>query len=213
MFMDTRLPVQISLGSSGGLSFQTDIVVYSDGKEYSNSRWAYQKTSFDLSYVVKNRAQAVEVYNFFQAAKGRANTFRVKDYLDYTSGPLGTDTPTALDNQIGIGDGSNITFQLSKTYSTGITSTTRPITKPVDGTVLVAIDGTPTTNFTVDTSAGIITLGTIPTTGQVITAGFEFDIHCRFDTDSLENIQYTLLRKDSERDYISFPSLPIVEVL
>ncbi|QDP62302.1 MAG: hypothetical protein Unbinned8472contig1000_2 [Prokaryotic dsDNA virus sp.] len=212
-FLDIRLPLKLSFGSSSGLQFQTDVVTYGNGKTYRNSRWNYQRASMDLSYIVKDRADAVEVYNFFQLAAGRFNSFRVKDNFDYTSNDDGASSPTATDQSIGTGDGSETDFQLTKTYTNGAYSYTRNITKPVSGTVLVAVAGTPTTNFTIDTSTGIISLGFVPTLGQAITAGYEFDIEMRFDQDELEDIEYILLRQDSSKDYFTFPSLRVIEEL
>lgn len=210
--MDTVLPLKISLGTSSGLQFRTDVVTYGNGKEYRNSRWAFQKGMFDVSYVVKNRADAIEVYNFFIAAKGRFNTFRVYDSLDNTSNSDGTTTPTNTDQLIGTGDGSTVAYQLIKNYSNGVTSHNKNITKPVSGSVIVSVDDVNTTNFTVNTSTGIITLGFVPTLGQEIKAGFRYHLEMRFDQDDLDDIEYIFLRQDSSRDNFTFPSLLLKEV-
>ena len=212
-FLDVRLPVKISLGTSSGPFFQTDVITYGNGQEYRNSRWLYQKTRFDVSYVVKNRADAIEVYNFFLLAKGRFNSFRVKDNLDFTSNSDGVTTRTPLDQNIGVGTGSQTQFQLVKAYSNGVASYSRKITKPVTGTVQVAINSVTTTAFTVNTTTGIITFNTPPAAAAVLTAGYEYDIHARFDQDSLEGIQYILLRQNGANDRFTFPSLEVVEVL
>lgn len=213
-FMDITLPAKLSFGTGSGASFQTDVVTYQGGGEYRNSRWDYQKATFDVSYVVKDRADANKMYKFFLTAQGRFNSFRVKDELDYTSAEDGVSTPTAQDQFIAIADGSSLSFQLIKAYSNGLTSYTRRITKPVDnGAVKVAVNGVETTNFTLDYVTGILTLGFPPTAGHIITAGYEFSIHCRFENDSIEGIEYVLLRPDSSRDHFSFPPLQIVEVL
>lgn len=213
MFLDIRLPVKISLGTSSGPFFQTDVVTYGNGQEYRNSRWLYQKTRFDVAYVVKNRADAIEVYNFFLLAKGRFNSFRVKDNLDFTSNSDGVTTRTPLDQEIGTGTGAQVAYQLTKEYSNGVASYSRKITKPVTGTVQVALNGVTTVAYTINTDTGIITFNTPPANGVVITAGYEFDIHARFDQDSLEGIQYILLRQNGANDRFSFPSLEVVEVL
>lgn len=212
-FMDIRLPVKISLGSTSGVMFKTDVVVYGNGQEYRNSRWDTQKSSYDISYAVKNRQDAIEIYKIFLAAEGKFRSFRVKDYLDYTSAENGSDTPTAADQEIGIGDGSTTQFQLKKLYNSGAGNYYRNITKPVDGTVVVQIQGVTTTNFTVDYSTGIISLNDIPGVGDVVRAGFEFDVEARFDQDEIEGIAYVLTRPDSSRDVFSFPTLRVVEVL
>ena len=65
------------------------------------------------------------------------------------------------------------------------------ISKPVSGTVLVALDGvaqTETTDFIVDPTTGIVTFvpGREPASGVQVTVGFEFDVPVRFDTDELK---------------------------
>lgn len=213
-FIDQRLPVKISLGSSISLGFKTDVVEYSGGGEYRNSRWVYHKQGADLAYVVRNRAEALAVYNFFLAAKGRFHSFRVYDYLDNTSASDSVSTPTALDQLIGTGDGSTVTFQLSKTYTTGVASYTKKITKPVTGSVLISVDGTPTTAFSVDTSTGIVTMDVAPGIGLSVKAGFSFDYEMRFDTDDLSDIAAILLRdQDRSKDFIDFPPVPVIEVI
>ena len=61
--------------------------------------------------------------------------------------------------------------------------------------------------FTCDYATGAIAFdaGHIPADGAVITAGFEFDVPVRFDTDRLE------ISVDGFR-HGSIPSIPIVEI-
>ena len=64
-------------------------------------------------------------------------------------------TPTALDQTIGVGDGTTTVFQLSKTYGASFDPYLRPITKPVAGSVKVAVDGIElTSGFRVDPLTG-----------------------------------------------------------
>ena len=119
-------------------------------------------------------------------------------------------TPTALDQQIGVGNGTAAIFQLTKTYGSAFNPWTRDIKKPVAGTVLVAVNGvlqTPATAYTADPDTGLVVFlaGHIPAAGHAITAGFEFDVPVRFDTDKLEiNIQGFR--------HGAIPSIPIVEI-
>ena len=82
--------------------------------------------------------------------------------------------------------------------------------KPVAGTVRVAVDGveqSEATDFTVDATTGVVTFepGHEPGAAAVITAGFEFDVPVRFDTDKLEiNLQGFR--------HGAIPHIPIVEV-
>ena len=64
------------------------------------------------------------------------------------------------------------------------------------------------TSFTVDTTTGIVTVaeGQVPTAGQIVRAGFEFDVAVRFDTDRIE---INLAHFDAGR----IPAIPLTEVL
>jgi uncharacterized protein (TIGR02217 family) len=90
-----------------------------------------------------------------------------------------------LDQVIGIGDGTTTVFQLTKTYSSTTQSQVRNITRPQPGTVIIAVNGTLNTNWTVDDTTGLVTFGTAPAANAVITAGFLFYVPVRFDTDIL----------------------------
>jgi uncharacterized protein (TIGR02217 family) len=111
---------------------------------------------------------------------------------------------------IGTGDGETPAFQLVKRYGAGDSAYARPITKPVAGTVLVAVDGVPQvagTDFTLDTATGMVTFlaGHIPVEDAEVTAGFEFDVPVRFDTDRLA-IDLAAFAAGE------IPDIPIVEV-
>jgi len=113
---------------------------------------------------------------------------------------------TPLDQIIGYGDGAETAFQLSKAYSDEAGTAQRLITKPISGTVLVAVDGVITSNFTIDDGTGIIRFTTPPAIDAPITAGFEFDVPVRFDTPQL----------DISLDAFGageIPSIPLIEVL
>jgi uncharacterized protein (TIGR02217 family) len=117
-----------------------------------------------------------------------------------------TTKPSATDQVIGAGDNSSTVFQLVKAYSSGAQTWTRSITKPVTGTVTVALDGNAqTSGWSVDTTTGQITFTTAPAGGVIVSAGFEFDVPVRFDTDQLDVTQ------DLER-LGSITSIPLIEI-
>jgi uncharacterized protein (TIGR02217 family) len=149
------------------------------------------------------------VIAFFEERRGRLYGFRWKDHADFKSCPP-LAAPTALDQVIGTGDGTAMTFQLKKTYGSLHAPWARDIRKPVAGTVLVAVAGvvkTPGTHFGVDTTTGIVTFvpAQTPATGASVTAGFEFDVPVRFDTDKLE-ISLSGFKAGA------IPQIPVVEV-
>jgi hypothetical protein len=74
-------------------------------------------------------------------------------------------------------------FQDFADYKSGPPSAA--ITKPVAGSVRVAVNGIEQSAFTLDATTGLITFATAPPAGAAITAGFAFDVLVRFDTDTL----------------------------
>ena len=98
---------------------------------------------------------------------------------------------SASDQVIGVGDDSTAVFPLSKTYGAVYSPYIRPITKPVPGSVRIAVaenEKHADTDFIVDNATGTVTFlaGHIPPSGAAVTAGFLFDVPVRFDTDYLE---------------------------
>jgi uncharacterized protein (TIGR02217 family) len=182
---DVRFPPEISRGSVGGPDWPAQIVTLDSGYEERNTRISAPRRTYDAKYGVRTHDELYDVLSLYYAAWGRLKGFRWKDWLDYRSGsPLLA--PAATDQPIGTGDGATATFQLVKTYSSGSGSFVREISKPVPGSVLVAVDDVEQvegTAFTVDTATGIVTFiaGHIPAEGAAVTAGFAFDVPVRFD--------------------------------
>ena len=147
-----------------------------------------------------------EVVAFFEERRGRLHAFRWKDHADFKS-CAPRDAIAATDQVLGVGDGVTATFQLVKRYGSGLRDHVRVISKPVAGSVVIAVNGTPTANFTVDTTAGLVTFqaGSIPGVGVEVTAGFEFDVPVRFDTDQLSINLQNFAAGD-------IPEIPVVEV-
>jgi uncharacterized protein (TIGR02217 family) len=204
-FHEIRFPDNISRGARGGPERRTQIVELASGDEERNASWANSRRRYDAAYGVRRADDLAAVVAFFEARNGRLYGFRWKDWGDYKS-CLPSGVPAANDQAIGIGDGNTTAFQLVKAYSSGAQTWTRSITKPVTGTVTVALDGvSQAAGWSVDTTKGQITFATAPATGIAITAGFEFDVPVRFDTDQL-NVTHDLERLGS------ITSIPLIEV-
>ena len=208
-FHETRFPTAISRAAHGGPERRTDIVVLGSGAEERNARWANSRRSYNAGYGVKSLDDLHAIIAFFEERRGRLHGFRWRDAADCKSCPPEA-APTALDQPIGTGDGASAAFQLAKRYGSAFNPWTREITKPVAGSVLIAVAGitqTAGTVYTIDTTTGIVTFlaGHIPALGAAITAGFEFDVPVRFDADKLE-ISIQGVRHGA------IPSIPIVEI-
>jgi len=204
-FHEVRFPDDISRGARGGPERRTQIVELTSGDEERNASWANSRRRYDVAYGIRRADDLAVVVAFFEARNGRLYGFRFKDWADYKS-CLPSQVPGATDQQIGTGDGSAKTFQLAKRYTSGIQSWVRIITKPVAGSVKIALAGTPApAGWSVDSTTGLVTFGTAPAAGVSIAAGFEFDVPVRFDTDTLD------ITLDLER-LGSITSIPLVEI-
>ena len=185
-FDEIELPLRVGFGSTGGPSFSTEIIVVDSGYERRNQNWSQARRVFDARAGVRSTADAATLLTFFHARAGRARGFRVKDWSDYSSAADNLSAPAFTDQIIATGDGTTTVFQLIKNYSSGGVTHQRTITKPVAGSIRIGINGTQMmTGFTIDTTTGLVTFASAPTSGQSITAGYTFDVPVRFDTDQL----------------------------
>jgi len=197
-FIETpRFPDTISYGSGGGPEYNTTVVALGSGHEQRIRNWNHPLHKYNVGMGIKLLEDLETVLQYYHTIAGRFGGFRFKDFTDFSSAALGS-AVTNLDQNIGTGDSTdgidgNGVFDLTKLYSFGSTTYTRPIYKPVQGTLLVAVDGTPQTegggsDYTVDYTIGRITFtsGNHPLTGEVVTAGFNFDVPVRFDDDMLD---------------------------
>ena len=189
-FHEVLFPLDIALKSAGGPERRTDIVTFGSGREERNARWAHSRRRFDAGYGVKTLDALQQVVAFFEERRGQLYGFRWRDRLDHSSA-ASVASVSPLDQTLGAGDGTRATFQLAKTYGSTYAPYMRTISKPVPGSVRVAVAGTEVvsgTAFTCDSATGVVTFlsGHIPPSGAAVTAGFLFDVPVRFDTDYLE---------------------------
>jgi uncharacterized protein (TIGR02217 family) len=204
-FHEVRFPDNISRGARGGPERRTQIVELASGAEERNASWANSRRRYDVAYGIRRADDLAAVVAFFEARNGRLHGFRFKDWADFKS-CLPSQPVAAADQSIGTGNGSATLFQLTKRYASGAQSWTRAITKPVAGTVTIALNGTPqASGWSVSTATGLVTFATAPAAGVTITAGFEFDVPVRFDTDVLD------VTLDLER-LGSITSIPLLEI-
>ena len=209
-FHEVRFPLAVALGGSGGPERKTEIVTTGSGREERIARWAHAKRKYDAGTGVKTIAALAEIVTFFEERRGRLFGFRWRDRLDWKSCAV-TAQVSATDQVIGTGNGTKAAFQLVKTYGGAFAPYVRPITKPVSGTVKFAVAGIAKVlgaDADVDVATGLLTFkpGKIPANGAVVTAGFEFDVPVRFDTDVFEV------------DFAAFvageiPKIPLVEIV
>lgn len=173
---ENRFPDDISYGSSGGPAFSTTIVTNAGGFEKRNQNWQDARATYNVAHGIKTKEQLDALITFFRVHKGRLIPFRFKDWTDFQ----------AVGEIIGTGNGVQTQFGLRKTYRNGGDSHIRFITKPIEETVTIYVNGAVQQNgYTVDYITGIIFFTQAPVTGAIIKADFEFDVPVRFETDHL----------------------------
>jgi len=206
-FHDVRFPANLSFGSVGGPERRTEVVTLANGFEERNTPWEHSRRRYDAGIGMRSLDDVETLISFFEARRGQLHGFRWKDWSDYKSGQPSAN-PTFTDQIIAWGDGTTTEFQLIKTYRSGSQSYARPIKKAVEGTVLLGLKGDPLiegTHFSVDHDMGIVSFTTAPENGAEVTAGYEFDVPVRFDTDRIHTSVASFQAGDA-------PNVPVVEV-
>jgi len=206
-FHEVRFPTNLSFGSVGGPERRTEIVTLANGFEERNTPWAHSRRRYDAGIGMRSLDDVADLISFFEARQGQLCGFRWKDWADYKSCAASKDVGFE-DQVIAHGDGTTTQFPLLKTYSSGPSSYARPITKPVLGTVQIGVAGSPmieTIDFTIDVATGFVTFDLAPEEGVVISAGYEFDVPVRFDTDRIQTSVASFQAGD-------VPNVPVVEV-
>ncbi|WP_120500965.1 DUF2460 domain-containing protein [Roseovarius sp. EL26] len=206
-FHEVRFPANLSFGSFGGPERHTDIVTLANGFEERNTPWAHSRRRYDAGLAMRSLDDIETVIAFFEARQGQIFGFRWKDWTDYKTSQSSI-APEYDDQEIARGDDVTGAFPLIKTYRSGEVIYQRPIKKPVAGTVRIGLGGVEQQegiHFEVETSTGIVTFLHPPNEGVAITAGFEFDVPVRFDTDRIQTSVASFQAGE-------VPNIPVVEV-
>ena len=177
-FHEVSFPARLAFGSGSGIERRTEIVTLGSGFERRISPWALGRRRYLIGAGVKSLTDAAELLSFFEAREGRLYGFRFKDFADFRSCALNA-APGPLDQAAGVLGATR--FQLQKMYG----AVTRPIVKPVAGSVRVAVGGVEVgSGWGVDATTGVVAFDVAP--GGAVTAGFEFDTPVRFDSDRID---------------------------
>ena len=200
-FDEVDFPIAIGVQASVAPGYSTTIVTSASGREYRNANWQQARLRFDAGPGIRGEAELGVLLDFFRARRGPAVGFRFRDPFDHGSAALGA-TVAAGDQSLGSGDGARTRFLLVKAYGTG---ERRRITRPVAGSVRVAVAGGELiTGWTLG-PLGAIDFAVAPATGAVVTAGYLFDVPVRFADDRIDINRATFAAGDA-------PSVPLVEV-
>ncbi len=206
-FHEVRFPANLSFGSIGGPERRTDVVTLANGFEERNTPWAHSKRRYDAGVGMRSLDDVELLIAFFEARRGQLYGFRWKDWSDFKSCKP-SDEIDYRDQVIAVADGQQTVFGLQKLYISGEARYERPICKPFAGSVRVGVEGDEmqdNVHYQVDVSRGEITFFDAPDNGREVTAGFEFDVPVRFDTDRIQTSVASFQAGD-------VPNVPVVEV-
>ncbi len=186
-FHEVRLPARLAFGSTGGVERRTEVVTLGSGFERRSTPWAQGRRRYLIGANLRSLDDMAALIAFFEARRGRLYGFRFRDFADFKSCAPGAEI-TPFDQELGVGDGERVSFELRKLYGVGAEAVERRIAKPVEGAVRVAVGSEALAGgtFDVNPSTGVVTLQTPPPPGVPVTAGFEFDVPVRFDADRME---------------------------
>lgn len=187
-FHDVRFPIALALDASGGPEWRNEVIGLLSGREKRNARQSASRRHYDVGTGLRSLDDMHTLVAFFEARRGNLHAFRIQDPFDWKSCPIGA-TPVATDQPIGVGNGANRRFALSKTYGTGDDAFVRPIRLPQTGSLKVAVNGVALTapQFSFDQATGevVIAVAQTPANGAAVTAGYAFDVPVRFDVEHL----------------------------
>jgi uncharacterized protein (TIGR02217 family) len=204
-FDDVTYPLALGLDAKISPEFSTSIATTASGFEMRNSLWGNARLSFDVGPGVRSDADMGALIAFFRARRGAARGFRLADPSDFSSNGM-TDTPTAADQVIGVGDGVTASFGLVKLYGDAAqVPQSRRITRPRAGSVLISVNGVGVTNGWTLGDGGLVNFTTAPASGAVIRAGFLFDVPVRFEKDTLDITGTNFGAGEA-------PSVPVIEI-
>jgi uncharacterized protein (TIGR02217 family) len=170
-FLDISFPDAVARGATGGPGFSTNVATLGSGAERRNIQWADARGEWNISTVIRTRAEMQAVIAHFYVVKGRGYSFRFKDWNDYQAA------------DVAMLEVSDTVWQLVKRYNVSGYEHVRSVAKPVAGTVTCKAGGSPVVPSSIDYLTGLVTFASPP--GSAPTASFDFDVPVRFDTDKL----------------------------
>jgi uncharacterized protein (TIGR02217 family) len=194
-FLETPVfPDEVAAWAIGGRGFLTSVVETYGGNEYRNAAWSQSRGQWEwLTSDAQRQTNPSAAYafktlrNFFMVARGQLNTFRFRDWKDYTDDGAGV--------FVGL---TSTTFQMYKNYTVGSVTYSQIIQKPRSATVVVTGGVTPVVDYT----TGIVAVAS----GTPASWTGQFDIPCRFAVDDPK------AGLSSDGTFINWQQLRLIEV-
>lgn len=170
-FINTRLNDRYLYGFTGGPQWNTLTTELRSGRQHRKKMRSMPRYRFATNFAALNPQEQESMLAAFNVCAGAFASFRFKDWNDFR----------ALNQIIGVGDGTSAPLQLVRNYTFGAVTFTRPITLPINP-VITDSDGN-TITATVNATTGVATpAGTWPS-GKVLRWSGEFDVRAHFSED------------------------------
>jgi len=189
MFLEPTFPLELSYGSTATSMFSTRIIGAETGWESRNINWESSRNKFDTAMLVQTQQNLDDLNEFFHAMHGSGYPFKFLDWGDYKS--RGVSQPISFDDQIIAVSEGQTEIPITKTYTdkSGTYNSVRNITQPYPSSVRVG-RGPDISNLTeifvgadFNIVDGKIILNVALLAGEVISAGFQFYLPMRFESD------------------------------
>lgn len=206
-----RLPTHVEVDAQSIVEFRTGVITLSNKEEVRNSEWSRHRRKFNISYGIDTVETYKEVIAFFYARQGKKRAFLFRDWSDFEL----IEEVQGLASEVLV-DG---VLQIRKTYTSGPSSYSFDITRPIISTIVVYVDGEvySPSNYTY-LSFGKIDFGAVIPVGT-ISISCEYDCIVRFDSDELPiNIravyqaQQSAEQEGAYHKAIEIPDIVIVEI-
>lgn len=214
-FSDARLPDDIEQDAQFTLWRRVEKTTSSNGYSERSTPQAFHLRRATLRYGARETAKVKLVKSAWAVCLAGVYAFRFKDWTDYKTS-ADSSAVSAVDQQIGLGDAAQATFQLVTVYSFDVQKYSHPIRAPKNGTVQVAVDGVlkaEGADFTLDYDTGLVTFAPPPLSGAVITAGCEFDVWMTFEGDEFTMEHLLYMENDAAFQVSQTAEITLVEVL
>jgi uncharacterized protein (TIGR02217 family) len=170
------LDESVAFGFKGGPRFSTEKVIAVNQQERRFQNVSKVRHFYSWSQRNRDASLIATLRAFWYGVRGDFKSWLLKDWTDFQ----------LVNEEIGTGDGSDLTFQVTKTYGDYV----RIIRYLKAGTLVVKVDGvvkTLTTHYTVSSTGSItFTMGNAPPNGDAVTVDGDFYVLVRFEGDAFE---------------------------
>lgn len=199
-FHDVQFPTGLSYGSSVSVEHNVGVTRAPSGKPHVINRWTAPIRHWNVKEALKTFADLRLIHDFLLCRDGATHTFRFRCPFDNDTADTNPDETSVVshtDQNIGIADGVQTDFVVTKTYSNGIHNKVRNILLPIISTVKVGLNGVDQPSgwqvIIADGENTVIRFDTAPTLGAgVISWGGSFDCHARFSEDASSKLDLSI---------------------